>query len=269
MADSKENPSIAVVASNPAETGRDAAATGPDSKSQSISKRWNWRKMVPPGSRKSSARSTAASGGTNTPAVRSSIHLRDTTASPVMTDGSAANIKLSTTAPPSVTVDSAMAVPISELWNEAWDDLKTKNAALVKEYEEHIEKATSRYAQSHVTMSVMRTTNQSVVAFSGLGKLQRAQEMRGLLENRIKELEQGQWKVGFGENQFTVKEFIKPVVGFIDQSKDYIATAAEASPYASLAWAGVSLLLPVSSSSVARHKDFIKLELERRFILVL
>ena len=38
-----------------------------------------------------------------------------------------------------------------------------------------------------------------------------------------------------------------PVVGTIRWANDYISNALSANPYASLAWAGVSLLLPVSS----------------------
>jgi hypothetical protein len=170
---------------------------------------------------------------------------------PVSAVGNVVDTKLVVRAAPSVTVDAAVAMPIAELWNEAWDELKLKDAALVKKYEERIENVASRYSQLHAVMSAMRTTHKSATTFSGLGKLDRAKVMKLLLMERIEELERGQWKVGFGNNQFAVKDFIKPVVGFIDWSKDYIGKAAEASPYASLAWAGVSLVLPVRFSSFA------------------
>ena len=142
--------------------------------------------------------------------------------------------------------DAVVKVPISELWNEAWDELQIKEPALFKEYEGHVDKAVSRSPKSHSIMAAMAATHSSATAFSGSGKLQRAQIMKALLEEKVEELKSEQWKIKFGENQFAVRDMVGPVVGFIDWAKDFIGTAADASPYSSIAWAGVSLLLPVS-----------------------
>lgn len=84
------------------------------------------------------------------------------------------------------------------------------------------------------------------MGFPGLGKHDRAQAMKILLENKVEELESGQWKIGFQNNQFAVKDLIEPVVGVVSWAKEYIGKAAQDSPYSSVAWAGVCLLLPVS-----------------------
>ncbi|OBT61859.1 hypothetical protein VE03_08815 [Pseudogymnoascus sp. 23342-1-I1] len=120
----------------------------------------------------------------------------------------------------------ATEAPIAELWNEAWDELR-KNIALFEEYE-------TRLAASS-----------SGVGFPGLGKHDKAQVMKVLLEKRIEELESGQWKIGFQNNQFAVKDLIEPVVGVVSWAKEYIGKAAQASLYSSIAWAGVCLLLPL------------------------
>jgi hypothetical protein len=200
-------------------------------------------------------RSKNPSKASQSPSSRSSSRVTESNYTPAPTEiGStvatatqAVDAEHSTGKAVSRSTDAMVNVPISELWNEAWDELQIKGPALFKEYEEHVDKAVSRSPKSHSIMAAMTATHSSATAFSGLGKLQRAQIMKALLEERIEELKSEQWKIKFGENQFAVRGMVGPVVGFIDWAKDFIGTAADASPYSSIAWAGVSLLLPVSS----------------------
>ena len=130
------------------------------------------------------------------------------------------------TTPRLETAATSTEAPIAELWNEAWDELR-KNTALFEEYETRLAACSSP------------------VGLLGVGKTERARVMKVLLEKKIAELENGQWKVGFQNNQFAVKDLIESVVGVVDWAKEYIGKAAQASPYSSVAWAGVCLLLPV------------------------
>lgn len=130
------------------------------------------------------------------------------------------------TNPESDTAATAAKAPIGELWNDAWNELR-HNTALFEEYETRL------------------TAFSPAVAFPSLGKHERAHVMKVLLEKRIEELESGRWKIGFQNNQFAVKDLIEPVVGIVNWAKEYIGKAAQASPYSSVAWAGVCLLLPV------------------------
>ncbi|KFZ14934.1 hypothetical protein V501_02978 [Pseudogymnoascus sp. VKM F-4519 (FW-2642)] len=91
---------------------------------------------------------------------------------------------------------TATEAPISELWNEAWDELR-KNTALFEEYETRL------------------TASSSSVGLPSFEKYNRAQMMKVLLEKKIEELESGQWKIGFQNNQFAVKDLIEPVVGLV------------------------------------------------------
>lgn len=130
------------------------------------------------------------------------------------------------TEPELETAATATEAPIADLWNEAWDELR-KNTALFEEYETRL------------------TASSSSAGFPGLRKGERAQVMKVLLEKKIEELESGQWKIGFQNNQFAVKDLIGPVAGVVDWAKEHIGKAAQASPYSSVAWAGVCLLLSV------------------------
>jgi N-terminal domain of NWD NACHT-NTPase len=49
-----------------------------------------------------------------------------------------------------------------------------------------------------------------------------------------------------GEKKYIVKEQVDKIISAITAAKEFITTAASLEPHAALAWAGVSVLLPVS-----------------------
>jgi N-terminal domain of NWD NACHT-NTPase len=128
--------------------------------------------------------------------------------------------------------------PIRELWNQAYDDLRAKEENLVKDYEAAL--------NGNLTNVVPSESN--------IGK---EDQMKVILETKLEEVKQNMWKLQFGASDVPVKDLVQPVVGIIDWANQYINAAVSANPYASLAWAGVGLLLPVSNSS---SNDFSCLE---------
>jgi hypothetical protein len=73
--------------------------------------------------------------------------------------------------------------------------------------------------------------------------------MKALLDQKIKEVEDGTWKIKFKDHEFVIKDLVEPVIGVVEWAKEYIGSALEPSPPASIAWAGVCLLLPVRATS--------------------
>jgi N-terminal domain of NWD NACHT-NTPase len=122
--------------------------------------------------------------------------------------------------------------PISELWNLAYDELRETEAKLVKEYEIALSKNLSAMVGSTVVLSG-----------SSVG---RREQMATILGGKMDEVKKNTWKLKFGDNEVPVKDLMEPVVGMVDWANDYITGAVSANPYASIAWAGVGLLLPVS-----------------------
>jgi hypothetical protein len=120
--------------------------------------------------------------------------------------------------------------PIRELWNQAYDDLRAKEANLVKDYE----------ATLYENLATM------VISDSIPG---REGQMKIILEKKVEEVKKNMWKLQFGTSEVPVKDLVQPVIGIIDWANQYINAAVSLNPYASLAWAGVGLLLPVSNSS--------------------
>jgi hypothetical protein len=121
--------------------------------------------------------------------------------------------------------------PIRELWNQAYDDLRGKEANLVKDYE----------------TTLYENLTAMIISDSILG---REDQMKIILEEKVEEVKKNMWKLQFGASEVPVKDLVQPVVGIIDWANQYINAAVSSNPYASLAWAGVGLLLPVSNSSL-------------------
>jgi hypothetical protein len=118
--------------------------------------------------------------------------------------------------------------PIAELWDEAYDKLSKTNPGLIGGYENEVQKAlkveqlTPSKGQRHIQMKLSK-----------------------ILTQKIKNKE---WMVKFKDRQFAVKDFVEPVASVVEWAKGFIDSAAQVSPQASVAWAGVCLLLPVSQT---------------------
>lgn len=128
------------------------------------------------------------------------------------------------------------AAPIAELWDQAFEQLREEDPKLVKKYEAQI--------SLHVSTMVGTT-----VAISGLGKVQRREQMEVLVKKKLEEDEDGKWRIPLGDDHIAIRDLARHVVSIVDWGKEFVGSALEPSPYGSIAWAGVCLLLPVSTFS--------------------
>lgn len=135
--------------------------------------------------------------------------------------------------------DSEAIIPVAELWNHAYEQLREKEPKLIEKYEAEI---------SFRVSAMVGTT----VAISGVGKVLRRQQMELLVKQKLKEDGDGVWRIpiGDGDDRIAIRELAGYVVSIIDWAKEFVGVALESSPYGSIAWAGVCLLLPVSTFSV-------------------
>jgi len=76
--------------------------------------------------------------------------------------------------------------------------------------------------------------------------------MAVILEGKLK-VQQNTWKLKFGGKEVPVKDLMEPVVGIIEKANRYINSSLSANPYASIAWAGVGLFLPVCTTTDSLH----------------
>ena len=77
-------------------------------------------------------------------------------------------------------------------------------------------------------------------------KITRKDQMNTILKEKVQEVNQNAWKLRFGNgNNVPLKDAIQPIIGIIESANEFIGKVASVNPYASLAWSGVSILLPV------------------------
>lgn len=135
-------------------------------------------------------------------------------------------------------------LPISELWNQAYEDLRKTDAKLIAKYE------------SYLSLSVTTMVGNTVL-FSGLGKVQRQQQMEALLRLKIQKDEDAKWAIKLGDDPIAIRDMAEPVLGIIDWAQDFVGNVLNSSPYGSIAWAGVCLLLPVSAAPTFQSSRYI------------
>lgn len=124
---------------------------------------------------------------------------------------------------------------ISGLWNEAYEDLRSdlKDGKLIEKYEAII--ATD--------LSTMVASTTQVLAPA---KASRKDNMLRILDKKMTEVKDNKWRLKFHDHEVLVEDLAKPVIDMIDMADKYVSDAVSANPYASIAWAGVGLILPVS-----------------------
>lgn len=119
--------------------------------------------------------------------------------------------------------------PIRELWNVAYEKLREEEGALVAEYEARLQG--------------------SVLA--GLGEALKLKSntrewMWAILQSKMKEVNKDTTKFNIGSTEVKMRDVAQLVLNIVGAANSYISQAVSANPSASIAWAGVSFLLPVS-----------------------
>ncbi|RYC64329.1 hypothetical protein CHU98_g1861 [Xylaria longipes] len=117
---------------------------------------------------------------------------------------------------------------IRELWDLAYEKLREEDEGLIKDYEAKL------------------CGDLSVGLSSTLGsKVGMRERTQAILQRKMEEVNRDIWKLKFGSSQTQVRDLVQPVLGVVNWVNDYIKGAVSASPFASVAWVGVSLLLPL------------------------
>lgn len=135
-----------------------------------------------------------------------------------------------TDAPPAQSTSQTLDnVSIRELWNVAWENLQQEDHKLVEEYELKLQG------------SVVAGLSQSLL------KSNIRERMSAILGSKMEEVNRNAPKLTLGNSEVKIKDAGEVVLSIASSANDYITQAVSANPSASIAWAGVSFLLPVSS----------------------
>ncbi|KAI1125913.1 hypothetical protein F5Y10DRAFT_246133 [Nemania abortiva] len=136
--------------------------------------------------------------------------------------------KSPTPEPPPIDGQAAPARLPIDLWDLAYKDLREEDEMLVVEYEGKL--------CGDLIAGVGSTLGSTV------GMRDR---MRVVLDQKMQEVNRDIWKLKFHSTEVQVRDLVEPALGAINWANDYIGNAVSANPYASIAWVGVSLLLPL------------------------
>ncbi|KAL6821730.1 hypothetical protein J3E69DRAFT_356882 [Trichoderma sp. SZMC 28015] len=137
--------------------------------------------------------------------------------------------------------DNLIHVPIKELWSLAYERLKMEDPTLVEDYE--------RKLQGNVSTALILP----------LGVKENVREqMDVILRKKMDEVTQNAWKLKFGGAEIQMRDLLPPILAIVSHANDYIATSLNTNMYASIAWAGVSLLLPLFLRPSAQAASLLK-----------
>lgn len=119
-------------------------------------------------------------------------------------------------------------VPIRDLWKVAYDRLRQEDEKLIESYEARIQK--------NLNASVSQAMD---------SKISLRDQMDIVLRNKMDEVNQNSWKLRFGSSEVQVKNLAQSILSVVNWTNEYITVALTPNPCASMAWTGISLLLPL------------------------
>ncbi|KAJ5727683.1 hypothetical protein N7493_005503 [Penicillium malachiteum] len=121
-------------------------------------------------------------------------------------------------------------IKVVGLWDEAYHLIEKEEAELLTSYENYL--LSTNEGQSPALLAQERGT-----------------QLRELATRKLKAVQEGELKIIVRGREIAIKEGIARVVRAIIVVKDSIGSAINADPHASIAWAGVVIILPVNSTT--------------------
>ncbi|UKZ75828.1 hypothetical protein TrVFT333_003522 [Trichoderma virens FT-333] len=130
---------------------------------------------------------------------------------------------------------------IQDLWNSAYDTLQEEDGNLIKKYEAKL--------RGNLVAGLGSTMGQV---------LSRRDWMYAILKCKMDEVEKSRWKLKYGESEVVLSDIAQSISKVINSANQFITAAVSSNPSASLAWAGVSVLLPLFSNPEKQAESLAK-----------
>ncbi|KAM0265400.1 hypothetical protein ACHAQJ_000242 [Trichoderma viride] len=121
--------------------------------------------------------------------------------------------------------DEYQNTPIVELWNSAYEKLRKESKQLIDEYETKLQESAS------AAMDPVLDT-----------KGDREKWMSLILRQKMEQIQKDAWKFMFLGSEVRPAETAESILRVIKMVNDSITTTVVPNPYASLGWAGISVL---------------------------
>lgn len=131
-------------------------------------------------------------------------------------------------------------VPPRDLWDDAYEALRGANSKLAEHYEESIVRIDEGDAQLAPVRSLARQEQLSVI-----------------ISKRLEAIEKDENSFTMAGRRVVMREQFNKFVRIVICAKDFVSSALSVEPHAALAWAGICVLLPVSTDDFV---DFFSLK---------
>ena len=97
----------------------------------------------------------------------------------------------------------------------------------------------------------------SPVASADWGSRERSTQVSDLIAKKLKVIEDTRWRLQLGEETVELRAQVNKVVKTVIWAQGFVSSAVSADPHSALAWAGVSLLLPLLLNPTSQNKALV------------
>ena len=134
-----------------------------------------------------------------------------------------------------------------DLWERAYESLRSSKEAgeQMQKYEAILE----------ANMESKANIGKPSIGDHGSDRLTR---MSALAINKMQVIDDSKWQFHLGKRSVELKKILEQTVKAITFAKDFVSSAASSEPHAALAWAGVSMLLPLLLNPTNQRESLAK-----------
>ena len=134
-----------------------------------------------------------------------------------------------------------------DLWERAYESLRCSREG--GEYMQKYEKILQANMESKANLGKTSVEDHRPDRFT---------QMSALAINKMQAIDDSKWNFRVGEHSVEMKKILEQTVKAIVFAKDFVSSAASSEPHAALAWAGVSMLLPLILSPTDQRESLAK-----------
>jgi hypothetical protein len=148
-----------------------------------------------------------------------------------------------------------------DLWDRSYELLRARDESLVEKYEKILDNELKASIRSNVVLGAVTSVGMSLglagqsstpnatdaaTTLALHGTPGRQEQMKSLVEYKIKKYEDSAWKFKIGSKSIIVRDQTEKFVKTIMFAKSLVDSTVASDPHVALAWTGVCILLPVS-----------------------
>ena len=138
----------------------------------------------------------------------------------------------------------------NSLWDQAYNALRIDNSKLVEKYE----KLLSRELSTRSTQEKRSDLDETINAIDGADLSLRQSQLDHIIKSGLKRVEERRTTYHIAGQEFVVQEQVAQAAELLEWTKEWIDSAVQSSPQASIAWAAICIALPFLTKPAAAEQ---------------